>query len=167
MKIIAQQFLGGLSPLLPANRGAAAPRAPLLPTAMNLSMQKCRGQYYDGCSTVAGSKGGVAAMIKKIEPRALYTHCYEHALNLACADTIKQCRIVKNGLETTHEITKLVKCSPKRDSRLETIRKNTSDEAFSYIQRLCPTRWTVCADSMQSITKGTHSVRVSAPWANH
>ena len=34
MKIIAQQFLGGLGPLHPANRGAAAPRAPLLPTAM-------------------------------------------------------------------------------------------------------------------------------------
>ena len=34
MKIIAQQFLGGLSPLHPANRGAAATRAPLLPTAM-------------------------------------------------------------------------------------------------------------------------------------
>ena len=34
MKIIVQQFLGGLGPLHPANRGAAAPRAPLLPTAM-------------------------------------------------------------------------------------------------------------------------------------
>ena len=71
-------------------------------------------------------KEEVAAMIKKIEPRALYTHCYGHALNLACADTIKQCKIV-----TTHEISKLVKCSPKRDAHLEAIRKNTSDEAFS------------------------------------
>ena len=34
MKIIAQQFLGGLGPLHPANRVAAAPRAPLLPTTM-------------------------------------------------------------------------------------------------------------------------------------
>ena len=59
---------------------------------MNLAMQKCRGQCYDGCSTMAGHKGGVAAMIKKIEPRALFTHCYGHALNLAFADTIiKQC----------------------------------------------------------------------------
>ena len=80
---------------------------------------------------MAGSKRVVAAMIKKIESRALYTHCYGHALNLTCADTIKQCKIVKNALETTHEITKLVKCSPKRDAQLETKRKNTSDEAFS------------------------------------
>ena len=27
-------------------------------TRMNLSMQKCREQCYDGCSTMAGSKGG-------------------------------------------------------------------------------------------------------------
>ena len=60
-------------------------------------------------------------MIKKIEPRALYTLL--HALNLACADTIKQCKIVKNALETTHEITKLVKCSPKREAWPETILK--------------------------------------------
>ena len=57
-------------------------------TRTNLSMQKCRGQCYDGCSTMAGSKRMVAAMSKKIEPRALYTHCYAYALNLACADTI-------------------------------------------------------------------------------
>ena len=64
-------------------------------------------------STMAGSKVEVAAMIKKIEPRAPYTHCYGHALNLASADTIKQCKIVKNALETTHEITKAGKMFPK------------------------------------------------------
>ena len=104
-------------------------------------------------------------MIKKIEPRALYTHCYGHALNLACADTIKQCKIVKNALETTHEITKLVKCSPKRDARLETIRKNTSDEAFSNIRRLCPTRWTVRADSMQSIINNYEELTQLWEWS--
>ena len=47
MKIIAQQFLGGLGPLLPANRGAAAPRAALLPTAMitYICKQLCLDNY--------------------------------------------------------------------------------------------------------------------------
>ena len=67
---------------------------------MNLAMQKCRGQCYDGCSIMAGGKEGVAAMIKEIEPRALFRHCYGHALNLACADTMKQCKVVKEALET-------------------------------------------------------------------
>ena len=38
-------------------------------------------------------------MAKKLldeEPRALFTHCYGHALNLACGDTIKQCKTIKD-----------------------------------------------------------------------
>ena len=104
-------------------------------------------------------------MIKKIEPRAQYTNCYGHALNLACADTIEQCKIVTNALETTHEISKLVKCSPKREAWLETIRKNTSDEAFSNIRRVCPTRWTVRADSMQSIINNYEELTQLWEWS--
>ena len=60
---------------------------------MNLAMQKCRGQCNDGCSIMAGRKGWVAAMIKEIEPRALLTHCYGHALNLACAETMNSVKL--------------------------------------------------------------------------
>ena len=28
-----------------------------------------------------------------IEPRALYTHCYGHALNLAMCDSVKGCKV--------------------------------------------------------------------------
>lgn len=123
---------------------------------MDLSLHKCRGQCYDGCSTMAGSKGGVATLLKEIEPRALYTHCYGHALNLACVDTIKQCRVLKDALDTTQEITKLVKLSPKRDARFQTIRDQNPIESSSGVSQknirlLCPTRWTVRADAMKSI----------------
>ena len=133
---------------------------------MNLAMQKCRGQCYDGCSTMAGRKGGVAAMIKEIEPRALFTHCYGHALNLACADTIKQCKVVKEALETTHEISKLVKCSPKRDAQLQTLKDNDDDEDVpGSIRRLCPTRWTVRAESMQSIIDNYQQLKALWEWS--
>ena len=56
-----------------------------------LPLTKLRGQCYDGCSTKAGARGGVAAKIHELEPRALFTHCYGHALNLSVSDTIKQC----------------------------------------------------------------------------
>ena len=42
---------------------------------MNLKLNKCRGQCYDGCSTMSGSKNGVMVQIKKDEKGALYTHC--------------------------------------------------------------------------------------------
>ena len=89
---------------------------------LQLSMNNCRGQCYDGCSTMAGAKGGVAAMIKSEEPRALFTHCYGHSLNLAVSDTLKK-KILKDATDTLIEVTKLIKKSPKRDSKLEQIKK--------------------------------------------
>lgn len=57
---------------------------------MNLRMENSRGQCYDGASSMSGVKTGVAAKITRIEHRALYTHCYGHALNLAVHDTVKK-----------------------------------------------------------------------------
>ena len=83
---------------------------------MDLPIQNCRGQCYDGASNMSGAKGGVATQLIAIESRALYTHCCCHALNLAIADTIKQSKVCPNALETAFEITKLIKFSPKRNA---------------------------------------------------
>lgn len=57
---------------------------------LNLSINDCRGQCYDGAANMSGAKSGVSTQILKEEPRAIYTHCYGHALNLAAGDTIKK-----------------------------------------------------------------------------
>ena len=76
---------------------------------LNLTINKVRGQCYDGASTMSGSKSGVATTLSREESRAVYTHCYGHALNLACGDTIRQSRLMRDALDTIHEITKLIK----------------------------------------------------------
>ena len=91
------------------------------------------------------NKSGVATKLLKEEPKALYTHCYGHALNLACADTIKQIKVMKDALDTTHEITKLIKKSPRRDRCFEKIKNEMAPDSAG-IRMLCPTRWTVKAD---------------------
>ena len=58
-------------------------------TRMNLSIARIRGQCYDGSSSMAGARRKVAAQILQEEPRAIFTHCYGHSLNLACSDTVK------------------------------------------------------------------------------
>ena len=50
--------------------------------------------------------------------KALYTHCYGHSLNLACSDTTKQSKIIRNSLDSVLETTKLVKKYPRRESIL-------------------------------------------------
>ena len=76
---------------------------------MNLSLTKMRDRCYDGASCMSGLKSGVETRLSEEEPRAIYTHCYGHVLNLACTDTIKQCSLMRDALDTTHEITKLIK----------------------------------------------------------
>ena len=63
---------------------------------------------------MSGVRTGVATQIMKEEPRAVFTHCYGHSLNLACRDTIKQCKVMHDALDVTYQITKLIKNVPRR-----------------------------------------------------
>lgn len=119
---------------------------------MNLALAKARGQCYDGASNMAGIRNGVATQIQKEESRAIFTHCYGHSLNLAASDTVRRCKTMKKALETTHEITKLVKYSPRRENLFNTI-KGEMAPGMPGVRTLCPTRWTVRVDSMQSIVQ--------------
>jgi hypothetical protein len=133
---------------------------------LNLSLSRLRGQCYDGASAMAGKKSGVATEIKKIEPRCLYLHCYGHALNLACSDSIKQCRVIKNALATSFEITKLVKLSPKREAQLNAINEAAeTDDPCPRIRIMCPTRWTVTATTLTSILKNYQNLRDLWDWS--
>ncbi|XP_065650515.1 zinc finger MYM-type protein 1-like [Hydra vulgaris] len=107
---------------------------------MNLPMAKLRGQCYNGASVMSGIRSGVAKQIADTEPRAIYTHCCVHALNLAVGDTVKQSKIMRNALETTYEIIKLIKYSPMREAMFKNIKANLFDALTVGIRKLCPTR---------------------------
>ena len=122
---------------------------------MNLSIGKLRGQCYDGASSMSATKTGVAKRISDLESRAIYTHCYGHALNLATCDTMKKMKLLKEAIEIiTHEVTKLVKYSPRRQEIFHQVKqKMISSNDGPGIRVLCPTRWTVRAESLCSIMK--------------
>ncbi|CAG2218220.1 unnamed protein product [Mytilus edulis] len=79
---------------------------------LNISLSQYRGQTYDGASAMSGPKSGVQKRIKDEQPKALYNHCHGHRLNQACSDNTKKTKIMCDALDTTYEITKLVKKSP-------------------------------------------------------
>ena len=54
---------------------------------MNLSIHNCRAQCYDGAAV---------AQICAEESRAIFIHCYDHALN---CDTVKHTNIALGGLK--------------------------------------------------------------------
>lgn len=118
---------------------------------MALPLSNCRGQCYDGVSNMSRAKNGVAKQLADIEKRALYTHCYCHALNLAIADTIKQSKVCRDSLAVAFEITKLIKFSPKGNAIFDRIRSEDEYGSSVGIRTFCPTRWTVRGDSIGSI----------------
>ena len=84
-------------------------------------------------------------------------HCHAHALNLACGDSIKNCKLMQNALETSLEISKLVKKTPKRKSQLITIHtkglftENDEQNKTKTIRVFSDTRWTVRCGALVSI----------------
>ena len=116
---------------------------------MNLGIENARGQCYDGASSMSGKRSGVATQIKSLNRKCLYTHCYGHALNLAVGDVFKTIANLESTFATAHEISKLVKKSPKRNMKLDSIREASNNETKG-IHHPCPTRWTVRGEAMHS-----------------
>ena len=117
---------------------------------LNLALSKCRGQCYDGASTMKEAKSGVATQLLKDEPKAVCMHCYGHVLVLAVGDTVQKCKVIKDSLDTTFEASKLAKFSPKRDIQFEKLKAGLAPDSPGF-RVLCPTRWTVRAASLKSV----------------
>ena len=118
--------------------------------------------------------------LDKANTTNILTHCYCHALNLAVGDTVKSVPLLKEALEDAYELTKLVKYSPKRQATLKNIQEelkienlnlpvdnaNADMESFSRLRLFCPTRWTVRAKALHSISNNYRSILEMLGWCN-
>ena len=84
----------------------------------DLDLRFLRGQAYDGAGAMAGSAKGVATRIKNQYPKAIYTHCAAHRLNLCI---VKCCSIreISNMMDIADSVVKFFKYSPKRQQFFE------------------------------------------------
>ena len=105
---------------------------------------------------MAGTNRGVPAKMQQIDPRAVFTHCYGHAINLSVNDTIKGSPTMKDCLDMCFELVKLIKFSPKREAILTRIKEETGSESPS-VQTICSTRWTVQASINEVMGRGTQN----------
>ena len=131
---------------------------------MNLKIENARGQCYDGAASMAGKRLGVATQIKTLNNKCLYTHCYGHALNLAVGDVFKGIPCLDSVFRTALEISKLVKKSPKRDTKLNELREMNENDTKS-IHNLCPTRWTVRGEAFESYLNNYNQLMELWEWS--
>ena len=99
---------------------------------------------------MAGIRIGVATQISEYEQRAIFTHCYGHALNLATADTMRKSKVLCCALDTVVEISRLLKYSPRCDTLFENIKSDLAPGVPGF-RTLCQTRWTTKAASLHSV----------------
>ena len=129
---------------------------------LNLSMNDCRGQCYDGASNMAGHISGVQAQIRQKCQKALFLHCCAHSLNLVVQDSTRCVSLIRDVLDFVKDLNTVIRASAKRFAIFQTIQaglcSSDSDSDGMHVtssptllRPLCPTRWTVRAESMQSV----------------
>ena len=66
---------------------------------------------------------------------------------------------MKDALELTHEITKLIKYSPRRKNIFKKVKESFASSGSPEIRTLCPTHWTVRAESLSSVINNFEALR--------
>ncbi|XP_046844762.1 52 kDa repressor of the inhibitor of the protein kinase-like [Xenia sp. Carnegie-2017] len=107
---------------------------------LNLNIQDCRGQGYDGTGAVAGCINGLAARIKNLNEKAIYTHCFSHRLNLIIFGTCAV-QYVRNVLEHVKEVANFFNSSQCRQLILaKCIGERCPDSEKKRLKSACKTR---------------------------
>ncbi|CAM4983524.1 unnamed protein product [Rotaria socialis] len=119
-------------------------------TRCGLNISDCRGQSYDGASSMSGIYGSVSDLVLKQQSKAFFVHCNAHCLDLAVHDLTNECPTISNCILFTKDIIDFVRRSPKRLSILKEI-SNQLSMPYSNLASLCPTRWTRRAESYNSL----------------
>ncbi|XP_046855866.1 52 kDa repressor of the inhibitor of the protein kinase-like [Xenia sp. Carnegie-2017] len=115
---------------------------------LTLSIDDCRGQGYDGAGSVAGCTNGLAAQILKLDPKALYTHCYSHRLNLSICDSLS-IRIVNDMLKHVNNATNFIKISQTCNILFEKhIRNSETNSKKTRLTDVCKTR---CVERIEGL----------------
>ena len=115
-----------------------------------LPISQCRGQAYDGASSMSGHLNGVAARIQQDVPSALFVHCLAHCTNLCLQSVGRLCLPIRDAIDLVMELSKLIRYSPKRTALFETLQSQLANHSPS-LKPLCPTRWTVRTGAIQSV----------------
>ena len=105
-----------------------------------------------------GQFKGVQARIKELQPLALYVHCYNHSLNLAIRDAMKNLPAAREALQWVHDVGVIISRSPKGHARFEELREEIDESLRAGACKQCVTRWTVRVRSLDGTLNCYHSV---------
>ena len=108
---------------------------------LTLDINNCRGQGYDGVTSVSGHINGLSTHILRINNKAVYTHCYSHQLNLAVAASCS-IQYVRNVLDQIKKLSFFFNFSEPRQKMLAFSIENHPPGCLKRkLRNVCRTRW--------------------------
>ncbi|XP_053405138.1 zinc finger MYM-type protein 1-like [Mercenaria mercenaria] len=131
-------------------------------TALGVHIPKTRGQRYDGASNMSGKHRGVQARIQQLVPRAVYTHCKAHSLNLAIIHASGTMH-ARNMMTTVQTISFAFNYSAKRLLRFQENLENDPTSRAEIDRRtklksLCETRCAARSDALHTFLSSFRTV---------
>ena len=108
---------------------------------VDIDISDCRGQGYNGTGTVADKNQGLSAHVISVNPKALYTHCSFHCLNLAVVVSCGEQRVrnlMTNIKETSYFFNLLV---PRKNCLEDKILLYCPESLKHKLKNICRTGW--------------------------
>ena len=121
-------------------------------TSLNLPLENCVCQCFDGASVMSGKCLGVQARIREVAPKAIYVHCTAHRLNLVLVDCVKSVRLAADFLES------LISAHKAHEIFVQYQKELKPGIAPQELKRLCDTRWSCRHYAIRAIKNTLASV---------
>ena len=83
-------------------------------TRYGLDIANLRGQAYDGGANFSGCKNGLQKLVREENPKAVYSYCAGHQVNLMIQDACGELQIVGHVMSTINSFVNFIRNSPKR-----------------------------------------------------
>ncbi|KAF0714306.1 zinc finger MYM-type protein 1-like [Aphis craccivora] len=125
--------------------------------ACGINIQNCIAQTYDGASVMSGHQNGVQAIFQTEVPKALYTHCYNHRLNLVIVDVCKNIPEIEQFITLLQQLYNFVSRSTVHMVFLDLQKKMFPKTKTIELKKLCETRW-ICQIAACVAVRETFSV---------
>ena len=97
-----------------------------------IDIRRMRGMGFDGAATFSGRKTGVQTQLRKLSPHAIFIHCRNHLLQLACVQAANQVPLIKRVYSNLTTLWKVFYYSPKKAEYLKEIQAVLSMPQLSH-----------------------------------
>lgn len=106
-----------------------------------IDINNCVAQTYDGAAVMSGNANGVQAIFQREVPQAIYTHCYNHRLNLVIVDVCKNIPEVASFFSLLQKIYNFVSRSTVHTEFIELQEKLNPKHKCVELKSISETRW--------------------------